>query len=487
MTGLDLTTATATDAIDALAAGDISSVELLDAHLARIEQRNGDLNAVVAFDVERARARAAAADNARSRGISWGPLHGLAMTIKDAFETEGLVTTSGAPELADHVPEHDADAVALLKGAGAIVFAKTNLPLYAGDMQTYNEVYGTTNNPWDVTRTPGGSSGGAAAAIASGMTLLELGSDIGGSIRTPSHYCGVFGHKPSFGVVPFRGHVPPAPGTLAETDLGVMGPMGRSVADLTLAMAVLTTGGVRGVPGSTLPAPRDGLDSLADVRIGVWLDDPACPTDAAVLTVLERAVAALGEAGAKVVDDARPATPLADTHPLYARLLSSALAAGYPDAVIDAMRDVAAAADPADSTAPTEMVRGLVQSHRDWVLADERRAAIKAQWAALFETVDVVIAPITPVVAPLHDNEMTMDQRTITVNGGDRPYMDQIIWAGVATMPHLPATAIPAGRSTDGLPVGFQIIGPELGDRTTLRVAALAEAVLGGFVAPPGS
>ena len=485
MTALDLTTATATDAVDALAGGDVSSVELLDAQLARIERCNGEVNAVVAFDVERARDRARAADEARARGISWGPLHGLPITIKDAYETEGLVTTSGAPELAAHVPDRDADAVARLKGAGAIVFAKTNLPLYAGDMQTSNEVYGTTNNPWDLTRTPGGSSGGAAAALATGMTLLELGSDIGGSIRNPSHYCGVFGHKPSFGVVPHRGHVPPPPGMLAETDLGVMGPMGRSTADLVLGMAVLTAGGLKGVPGAVLPAPRDGIDSLADLRIGVWLDDPAVPTDGAVLAVLERAVAALGEAGATLVDDARPTTPLAETHPLYATLLAGALAASYPDAVIEAVREIAAAADPEDRSAPTAMMRGLVQSHRDWVIADEQRARIKAEWATVFESVDVVIAPITPITAPPHDTAIPMDQRTITVNGTQRPYMNQIIWAGLATMPHLPATAIPAGLAADGLPVGFQIIGPELGDRTTLRVAGLAEAVLGGFVAPP--
>jgi len=263
-----------------------------------------------------------------------------------------------------------------------------------------------------------------------------------------------------------------------------MGPMGRSSADLALGMAVLTAGGVR-VPGGELPAPGHDLVSLADVRIGVWLDDPACPTDGAVLAVLERAVEALGGAGATLVDDARPATPLAESHPLYATLLAGALAASYPDEVIDAVREIAGALDPDDTSAPSAMIRGLVQSHRDWVRADEQRTRIKAEWARLFESVDVVIAPITPITAPPHDTAIPMDQRTITVNGADRPYMNQIIWAGLATMPHLPATAVPAGLAADGLPVGFQIIGPELGDLTTLRVAALAEEVLGGFVAPP--
>jgi amidase len=238
------------------------------------------------------------------------------------------------------------------------------------------------------------------------------------------------------------------------------------------------------VPGAVLPAP-EGLRSLAGLRIGVWLDDPACPTDAAVLDVLDRAVRALADAGATLVDDARPATPLAASHRLYCTLLAGALSASYPDPVIDAVGQLVEAVDAEDPTPGAAMLRGLVQSHRDWVLADERRAQAKAEWAALFEVVDVVITPITPVVAPHHDNQIPMDQRRITVNGAERPYVDQLVWAGLATMPHLPATAVPAGRSADGLPVGFQIIGPELGDRTTLRVAALAEEVLGGFVAPP--
>src|ERR671912_1801102 len=195
----------ATELVRLLAAGEVSSVELLDHFLARVDEHDGAINAVVALDAERARARAAEADAVLARGERWGPLHGLPMTIKDAFETEGLVTTSGAPELRDHVPGADAVAVARLKAAGAVVFGKTNLPLYAGDVQTANEVYGRTNNPWALDRTTGGSSGGAAAALAAGLTGFEVGSDIGGSIRNPSHFCGVFGHKPTFGIIPVRG------------------------------------------------------------------------------------------------------------------------------------------------------------------------------------------------------------------------------------------------------------------------------------------
>ena len=217
----------------------VSSLELVDACIARIETLNPDLNAVVAKDYDRARESARAADAARSKGEDLGALHGLPMTIKDALETAGLVTTSGAPELRDHVPGEDAVAVRRALDAGAIVLGKTNLPLYAGDWQTFNAVYGRTNNPWDVTRTVGGSSGGAAASIAAGFVPLEIGSDIGGSIRTPANYCGVYGHKPSHGIVPARGHIPGPPGTKSEPDLAVVGPLARTAGDLRLALDVI--------------------------------------------------------------------------------------------------------------------------------------------------------------------------------------------------------------------------------------------------------
>src|SRR5262245_15374911 len=261
----------ATELARLLAAGDVSSVELLDHFLARVDEHDKGINAVVALDADRARARAAEADAARARGESWGPLHGLPMTVKDAFETEGLVTTSGAPVLADHVPDRDADAVALLKGAGAVVFGKTNLPLYAGDLQSFNEVYGRTNNPWDLDRTTGGSSGGAAAALAAGLTGFELGSDIGGSIRNPAHFCGVFGLKTTWGIVQIRGHIPGPPGSLSDADVGVFGPMGRSAADLDLGLDVLAAPAPHDAVAWRLelpPARNDG--QVAGLRVATW-------------------------------------------------------------------------------------------------------------------------------------------------------------------------------------------------------------------------
>ena len=365
------------------------------------------------------------------------------------------------------------------------MFAKTNLPLYAGDVQTYNEVYGVTNNPWDLDRSPGGSSGGAAAALATGMTLLELGSDIGGSIRNPSHYCGVFGHKPTWGAVSDRGHIPGPPGSLSAVDLNVAGPMGRSVADLELGMDVLV-GDVCGVPGGTFAPVRPDLGGIGDLRVGVWLDDPFVPTDGPVLGVLEAAVSAIEGAGATVRTDVRPATSLEELTFLYLQLLLGVVGAGYPDDVHALMAEVAAAAPPGDRSMATAMALGISQSHAGWMRVNEARTKVQREWVDVFGEVDVVLAPVTPVAAILHDNERPMDQRTIEVNGQTADYFSQIVWAGVATMPLLPATAVPAGRTPAGLPVGLQLIGPRYGDRLTLRAAAWLEEILGGFVAPPG-
>jgi amidase len=456
---VDLDVVTASELVAQLASGAVSSRELLDAHLERVEQRNPALNAVVALDVEGARAQAAAADAARAAGGALGPLHGLPMTIKDSFETEGLLTTSGAPELAGHVPDRDADAVARLKAAGAIVFGKTNLPLYAGDWQCDNDVYGRTRNPWDLDRTPGGSSGGAAAAVAAGLSTLELGSDIGGSTRVPAHCCGVFGHKPTWSAVPHRGHIPGPPGSLAPADLGVMGPMGRSVADLELALGVLVGDDLAGIPGARLPAASPRVGSLAGCRVGVWLDDPALPTGREVLGVLHPLVDALADAGAVIDERARPATSLAETTRLYEDLLMAVIAAGFPEHVLAAMRAAVAGAAEGDDSPALRTARAATQTHRSWQGAGERRARVVAEWDEVFATVDVVLAPISPVPAFPHDDR-PFGQRDLDIDGRRAPYTSNLVWPGVATLPLLPATAVPAGRTPGGLPVGVQVIGP---------------------------
>jgi|SoiMethySBSTD1v2_1073268.scaffolds.fasta_scaffold40820_3 amidase len=469
----------------ALRAGELGSRELLEHYVARVERLNSRVNAIVTLDLERARRRADAADAARARGELWGPLHGLPMTIKDSFETAGLRSTCGVPELAEHVPARDATAVGRIAAAGAVVFGKTNAPTWAMDVQTYNPVFGTTNNPWDTARSPGGSSGGAAAAIAAGLTGLELGSDIGGSIRNPAHFCGVYGHKSSFGIVPGRGHLPPAPGTLADTDIGVFGPLGRSADDLALLLEVIAGPEEDQAVGwrLALPPPRRG--ALADYRVAAWLDDPACPVDDAVRGRLEATVEALAGAGVRVDTRVRP-VDFAEAYRDYLQLLLPVTMAGAPESTIAALAEHARQLDPDDDGLQARLSRFATQRHRDWLVADERRQRHRAAWAALFRDYDVLLCPVTPSTAITHDHEGDVFSRTIQVNGKTRLYADQVAWAGVIGMVFLPATVAPVGRTSAGLPVGVQIVGPYLEDRTPLDFARRLGDVIGGFEPPPG-
>jgi amidase len=464
----------------------ISSRELLALYLQRVERFNPALNAVVTLDAERAFQRADAADAALARGESWGALHGVPITIKDSFETAGLRTTSGSPELAGHVPANNATAVQRLVAAGAVVFGKTNLPTFAMDLQSYNPVFGCTNNPWDTTRTPGGSSGGAAAALAAGLSALELGSDIGGSIRTPAHFCGIYGHKPSYGIVPMQGHIPGPPGLLSETDIGVGGPMARDASDLALALDLLAgpTDERATAWRLQLPAPRH--ESLRGFRVAAWLDDPACAVDREVLARHQALVQTLREAGALVDEQARPAFGFAEARDLYLQLLYAATSPGLPR---EQWRGLAQAADrlpPTADDAKSLFVRSATLRHRDWLGVHERRERLRAAWAHFFTEHDVLLCPATPSVAIPHDHSEPMAQRVIRVNGSARPYTEQLDWAGLIGMALLPSTVAPAGRTGAGLPVGVQIVGPFLEDRTTIRFAQLLAEAAGGFVRPPG-
>jgi amidase len=472
----------ATELARAIRRRELSSLELLDHYLARVERLNPPINAVVHVDAERARERARAADAALARGELWGALHGVPTTIKDSFEVAGMPCTSGAPELAKHVPARHATAVQRLIDAGAIVFGKTNLPLYAADLQSYNAVYGTTCNPWDTTRSPGGSSGGSAAALAASLTGFELGSDIGGSIRNPSHYCGVYGHKTSYGIVPLRGHIPGPPGALSEADLGVAGPMGRSAADLALGLEVLAGPDEDEATGWRLALPPPRANRLADARVGVWLDDALGPIDGEVRDALERAVDAVARAGAKVDAKARPVDS-AEQHRVYLQCLNAAVSAGFPPEVRARMEERAAALRSDDDSPDANALRGAALRHREWLALNERRARLRAQWASYFREIDVLLCPIMPTVAFPHDHR-DFALRTMTIDGKAEPYF-QLFWAGLAVNAYLPAAVAPAGHARSGLPVGLQILGPYLEDRTPIAFAAQLADLLGGFTPPP--
>jgi amidase len=473
---------TATELADALQRRAIGSRELLQHYLERIAVLNPRLNAVVTIDAERALDAAAAADEAASRGETLGPLHGLPITVKDSIETAGLRTTCGAPELADHVPARDAVAVARLRAAGAVVFGKTNTPTFAGDVQTFNPVFGTTNNPWDTSRSPGGSSGGPAAAVAAGLTGLDLGSDLGGSIRMPAGYCGVYGLRPTYGIVPPRGHIPPAPGVLAGLDMATVGPLARGADDLDLALDVLAGPDAEQATAWRLQLPPPRAARMADYRVAAWFDDAYCPIDTEVIGLVSAAVDALRAEGVKVAEDARP-VELKESARLFQRLAQPALAQAMPQEEYDELVELAASGV---SSPRARWARDVTQRARDWNDAHERRLELGARWAELFRDHDVLVCPVTPTAAIPHDHTPDADARTITVNGAQRTYWSQVRWTHMFSIVGLPVATVPIGRTRAGLPVGLQVAGPYLEDRTAVDVARRIGDLLGGYTPPPG-
>ncbi|MEM7113016.1 MAG: amidase [Chloroflexota bacterium] len=479
------------DLLNAIQQRQISSLEAVDHFIERIEQLNPSINAVVVFDYERARERARQADAALARGESWGALHGLPMTIKESYEVDGLPTTSGAPAWKDHVSSSNADAVQKLVDAGAIVLGKTNVPIYTGDWQSYNVIYGTTNNPWDETRTPGGSSGGAAAALAAGLTPLELGSDIGGSIRTPAHYCGVYGHKPSYGIVSLRGHMPGPPGTQSDGDLSVAGPMARTAVDLQLALDVLAGPRALEAKAWKLDLPPARANKLTDFRVAYWLDDADCAVDSGMREQLEIMVAALAQAGVQVRNLADDGHRLADFSAVYNSLLGAVMGTGLPPRVFEAMQ--ANAPGFAEQEAQGFLPRGgaaylgsMVMLHRRWLSLNEKRAKLRQRWEQLFTEFDVLLTPVVPLTAFPHQQEGEFMARTLEINGRSRPYIDHFPWIALATLLGLPATSAPIGLCSEGLPINVQIIGPYLEDKTTLVFAEKLAEVMGGCQVPLG-
>ncbi len=484
----DVSTLSATALLSILDRRDAGSEELLRLFLARIERLFGPVNAVVTLDGERALAEARRCDEERGRGDRRGPLHGLPVTVKDSFETEGIRTTSGGtPELLGYVPERDADVVARLKAAGAIVFGKTNLSTQAMDIQTYNAAFGTTNNPWDASRTAGGSSGGSAVAMSAGLSALEVGSDLGGSIRIPAAFCGVFGHRPSYGIVPTRGHIPGPPGTLAAPDLETAGPIARSADDLDLALRVLAgPDGTHSVAWQLrLPPPR--RSSLREYRLAAWLDDPAAPVDASLRERLEAVVAELRAAGAEVDTEARPGFALADNARLFMRVLYGSMSAGLPEGQFEKLKARAAALAPDDDSFRARLTRDTAQTHRDFDLAREARERQRALWAEFFTRYDALLCPAFPTPAFPHDQSPDFARRTLPINGVPQPYLGTLLgWPALAGLSSLPGTAAPVGFTREGMPAGIQVVGPYLEDRTAIHVAKCVAEVSGGYVRPPG-
>jgi amidase len=462
----------------------IGARELLDHFLKRVERHNAKLNAIIAFDIERARHDAAAADDALARGEVKGPLHGVPMTIKESFDVRGLPTTWGLESHRHHRAEDDALAVKRFRKAGAILFGKTNVPVWLADWQTFNPIHGTTNNPWDVTRIPGGSSGGSAAGLAAGLAGIEAGSDIGASIRNPAHYCGVYGHKPTYAICSTRGQA--LAGRVSAADISVIGPMARSADDLAIGLDVMGGGDDIDGRGWRLDLPREPRRSLQEFRVAVMANDPIAEVDEAVVERIQALTDFLSRRGVVVSDRARPALESAEVQRVYVALLRAATSGRQSDEEFRRNQELARALKPEDTSYLAGMTRANTMHHRDWLALNERRHKMRLAWDAFFKDWDVLLCPAASSAAHAHDQEGERWQRTIVVNNKRVPTTDQLFWAGYSGVVYLPSTVAPNGFTKEGLPVGVQIIGPQYGDKRCIQFARLLEQEWQDFVPPKG-
>lgn len=471
----------------ALQSRKMSAVEALDDAVARIQARDGELNAVVVRDFERARVAAQAADAALARGER-RPLLGVPMSVKESFNVAGLSTTWGIAGAARAPAQSDAVAVQRLKQAGAIVLGKTNVSMNLGDWQSANPVYGLTRNPWDLARTPGGSSGGAAAALAAGLVALELGSDLAGSLRVPAHCCGIYAHRPTHGLIPTRGHAPPGTPELCvnfDPDLAALGPMARSAGDLALALDVLAGPDEAQALGYSLTLPAARHERLSQFKVLVLDEHPLLPVSNEVRSAIGRFAGDLQHAGC-VIEKTSPMLPdlavLADT---FNGLLMPFIGAELPLATYSAIQQQVAQLPKGDGDRESMRLRTMVATHRDWITAHRKRIVLSHQWREFFRAWDLVLCPVLPTVAFAHD-QRRLQERRLNVDGNFMAYSSLALWTSVGTVSGLPTTAMPIGLGTSGLPIGIQVIGPYLEDRSTIAFAQLAEREFGGFTPPPG-
>jgi amidase len=408
-------------------------------------------------------------------------LLGLPITIKDSIDVRGLPTTAGLTKRAGALAEHDAPAVGRLRGAGAVILGKTNVPPYTATWQSDNRLFGRTNNPWDPERTPGGSTGGGAAAVAAGLSTLELGSDIGGSIRGPAAFCGIYGHRPSETAVPRSGQFPGSALPNGASALNAVGPLARDAADLTLALDVLAGP----EPGEDvawrleLPPPRH--ERLRDFRIAVLPLPDWLPVSNAVDGALEALIPLLQGLGARVEQTQPEDFDLRAHHRLYAALLNAQFSFNM-DEPEERRCKRAANARASEDEFGADYARGLLASAQDLLTWHREREWYRVRFRRFFRHWDILLAPISPTVAFLHDPE----GEALDVDGRRFPYDWLTLLPGLATLSGMPATAFPQGRTGEDLPIGLQAIGPYLEDHTTIRFAGLLAEEIGGFDAPHG-
>jgi amidase len=484
MSSLPAVFRSATELSRMLRDGKLTAPDLLEMCLEQYARHNGNLNAVVVARLAEARKAARAAHRRLRGGTPKGPFDGVPMTAKESFDWTGTPSTWGDPRFRDNIALRDAVAIERLTAAGAIIYGKTNVPLLLADWQSFNDIYGTTSNPWDLTRAPGGSSGGSAAALASGMSALEIGSDIGASIRNPAHYCGVFGHKPTWGIVPNRGQM--LPGNTQGSDIAVAGPLARSARDLETMMKLLARSD--GIEGRAIDIrlPPSPAKSLKDFRVAVMLTDSESEVDQPVQDKIAELARFLEPRVNRLSMTARPALSTHEAMDVYIMLLRSATSRRQTDADFAAnLAKVNALPESADGY-HAKMLRAYVLPHRRWLQVSERRHQMRLLWDKFFDDWDVMLCPAAASAAFPHDHEGDRHDRLITVNGKRVPTTDQLFWAGYSGCFLLPSTVAPLGLTPQGLPTGVQIIARQYGDFTSIRFAQLLEREFASFAPPPG-
>ena len=475
--------ASAAEMLHALRARQVSALELLDLHLHRIERYNPRLNAIVTPNYDKARQVAAQADAAREQGKD-RLLLGLPLTIKDCIYVEGLPTTGGVPERAEAIAEEDAPVAARVRAAGGVIMGKTNVPPYAADNQSANPLFGRSNNPWDLSRTPGGSTGGGAAAVAAGLTPLEFGGDFAGSIRVPAAFCGVYGHKTSETAVSRRGHFPGPNTPNAATAMAVQGPLARSAEDLELALGVIAGPDVGEDVAWRLQLPPARHERLADYRVAVLPPIEWLPVDAEITAALDRLATQLGRIGARV-KEIQPETlgDVRDYCRTYISIMVAMSSTGRPrEECHEEAEAIRRSTDAFDALASAD---GLQASASDYIIWFGRREYYRTSLRAFFEQWDVLLSPANIINAFPH-TDVPHAERQLDVNGETVKYDRQMLYPSLGNLSGHPATAFPAGLTRSGLPIGLQAIGPYLEDCTPIRFVALVAQEFGGFRRPPG-
>ncbi|HET6385248.1 MAG TPA: amidase family protein [Armatimonadota bacterium] len=469
----------AVEMMAALRRGVTLARELLEFHLERVERYNKALNAIVIHDFEHAREAADEADRARKSG-SDGPLLGLPITVKDCIDVRWMRGPAGEPEHAQRRPRHDSPVAARLREAGAVFLGKTNVPPLASDWECENPLFGRTENPWDPSRTPGGSTGGGAAAVAAGLSPLELGSDISGSIRVPAAFCGVYGHKPSETAVPRSGHFP---GSHLQNPAAVflsIGPLARSAEDLELAFDIIAGPEPVEDTGWRLDIPPPRHNRLSDYRVGVMPSVDWLPVDDEITSALDRLAGGLALAGAAVeLVQPHALNDLRERHQTFCSLLGAMTAVS---------RSESERREQAEKKCEGEFEQaycsGFTASAVDYLGWIDERERVRASFRDFFEEWDILLTPANIVNAFPYTNSDSPD-RTIKVNGREVGYYLQLVYAGVASLGGQPVTVFPAGLTRAGLPIGLQAIGPYLEDRMPIRFAGLLSREFGGFRPPP--